>query len=196
MSVTQRSVASTARRAQILEATIAVIAEEGFARASFSRIGERAGLSSTRLISYHFTGKDELVGALVEHVIGAIGSYVGERVAREATPSGRLRAYISSTVEFADTHRAQMRALLQVVLSGAWDGTPDEGPVTSHLEEMLLAGQRAGEMRPFDVRVMAATVQRAVEGVPFQLQSEPDLDCAAYAVELVDLFDRATRVGP
>lgn len=194
MSVTQRSVASTARRAQIIEATIAVVADEGFARASFGRIAERAGLSSTRLISYHFAGKDELVGAVVAHVIGAIGTYVGERVRRETTPSGRLRAYITSTVEFADEHRAEMRALLQVVLSGAWDGTPSGPPVTGHLEEMLLAGQRAGEMRPFDVRVMAATVQRAVEGVPFQLQSEPDLDCAAYAVELVDLFDRATAV--
>jgi hypothetical protein len=36
---------------------IAVVAEEGFARATFARIRERAGLSSTRLISYHFAGK-------------------------------------------------------------------------------------------------------------------------------------------
>lgn len=198
MPVTERSVASAARRAQILDATIAVVADEGFARASFGRIAERAGLSSTRLISYHFAGKDELVGALVEHVVGEIGWYVGQRVAREASPSGRLRAYITSTVEFADEHRDQMAALLRVVLSGAWDPSgPSAGASASgHVEEMLRAGQEAGEMRPFDVSVVAATVQRAVEGVPFRLQSEPDLDCAAYAAELVELFDRATRVGP
>jgi AcrR family transcriptional regulator len=68
MQVTTRSAAATARRSQILEATIDVVAEEGFAKASFARICERAGLSSTRLISYHFAGKAELVSALVEHV--------------------------------------------------------------------------------------------------------------------------------
>src|SRR5687768_12945642 len=72
MQVTARSTAAAARRAQILEATIAVIAEEGFAKASFARIRERAGLSSTRLISYHFAGKAELVAALVEHVVAGI----------------------------------------------------------------------------------------------------------------------------
>lgn len=33
------------------------IAELGYAQASFARIAGRAGLSSTRLISYHFAGK-------------------------------------------------------------------------------------------------------------------------------------------
>lgn len=196
MSVKSRSFISTTRRAQILDATIEVIADEGFARASFGRIAERAGLSSTRLISYHFAGKDELVGAVVEHVVREIGEFVGARVLAESTASGRLRAYVEAVVTFADEHRAEMRALLQVVMSGAWsDGTA--GPSdTSHLEKILLAGQREGEMRAFDVRVVASTVQRAVEGVPFQLMSEPDLDCAAYAAELVDLFDRATRADP
>jgi len=193
MPVKERSLISTTRRAQILDATIEVIADEGYAKASFGRIAERAGLSSTRLISYHFAGKDDLVCAVVEHVVREIGGFVGARVMAETTAAGRLRAYIEGVVTFADEHRRPMRALLQVVLSGAWnDGTA--GPSdTSHLEEILLSGQRAGEFRNFDVRVMAATVQRAVEGVPFQLMSEPDLNCGAYAAALVDLFARATR---
>jgi hypothetical protein len=51
-------------------------------------------------------------------------------------------------------------------------------------------------MRDFDTHVMASTVQRAVEAVPFQLQADPGLDCTAYAAELVELFDRATRADP
>ena len=115
-----RSAAATARRAQILDATIDVIAQEGFARASFARICERAGLSSTRLISYHFAGKAELVAALVEHVIAGIGEHVGARVMAAETPGARLGAYIDGVVGYADTHRAPMSALLQVVTSGAW----------------------------------------------------------------------------
>jgi AcrR family transcriptional regulator len=193
MQVTARSTAATARRAQILEATIEVIAEEGFARASFARIRERAGLSSTRLISYHFAGKAELVAALVEHVVAGIGEHVGARVMAAETPGERLRAYIEGVVGYADAHRAPMSALLQVVVSGAWgDGRPAPSDV-SHLERILADGQRTGEMRAFDTHVMASTIQRAVEAVPFQLEADADLDCTAYAAELVELFDRATR---
>ncbi|TDD47082.1 TetR family transcriptional regulator [Nonomuraea terrae] len=52
------SVTNSARRAQIVGATIATIAELGYHQASFARIAERANLSSTRLISYHFDHKD------------------------------------------------------------------------------------------------------------------------------------------
>ena len=51
-------------------------------------------------------------------------------------------------------------------------------------------------MREFDTHVMAGTIQRAVEAVPFQLEADADLDCTAYAAELVELFDRATRADP
>lgn len=193
MQVTKRSLASTARRAQILDATIEVIAREGFASASFKRIADRAGLSSTRLISYHFAGKDELMSALVEHVVAGIGEHVGAMVMAEETPRGRLRAYIEGVVGYSDTHREPMAALLQVVMAGAGGATTQEPSDLSHLERILQDGQEQGEMRDFDLHVMATTIQRAVETVPFQLQSDPDLDCAAYANELVELFDRATR---
>ena len=41
---TSRSLAATARRAQIIEATIAVIAEVGYAQTTYSRIAQHAGL--------------------------------------------------------------------------------------------------------------------------------------------------------
>ncbi|MCW2736363.1 TetR/AcrR family transcriptional regulator [Nocardioides sp.] len=193
MQVTARSVTSTARRAQILDATIALVAEEGFGKATFARIAEKAGLSSTRLISYHFAGKDDLVTALVDHVITGIGEHVGGRVMAETTARGRLRAYIEGVVTYADAHRAPMSALLQVAMSATADGGTSAPSDTSHLERILEDGQRQGEMRDFDAGVMATTVQRAVEVVPFRLQAEPDLDCTAYAAELIELFDRATR---
>jgi AcrR family transcriptional regulator len=193
VQVTERSVASTARRAQILDATIEVIAAEGFASASFRRIAEHAGLSSTRLISYHFAGKDELMSALVEHVVTGIGEHVGARVMAEETPRRRLRAYVDGVVSYADSHREPMAALLQVAMAGAGGATTQEPSDISHLERILHDGQERGEMRDFDTQVMATTIQRAVETVPFMLQADPDLDCASYARELVELFDRATR---
>ncbi len=192
----RRSAASEARRAQILDATIAVVAEDGFGRATFARIAERGGLSSTRLISYHFTGKDELVAALVEHVVAGIGTHVGARVSTATTARGRLAAYVEGVVSYADLHRAPMSALLRVAMAGAGGSAMQQPSDLGHLERILREGQAAGQMRAFDVTVMATTVQRAVEVVPFRLQAEPDLDCTAYAAELVELFDRATRADP
>lgn len=189
-----RSAAATARRAQIIQATIAVIADEGFAQASFSRIARHAGLSSTRLISYHFAGKDELVQAVVEHVFSEIGQYMTQRVADQPDAWSRLRAYIEGNVEFIDTHRHPMKALLEIVLAG---GLPREaaagGVAESFLVTILREGQDSGQFRRFDPRVLAMTVQRSIEGLPFLLAAEPDFDTTGYARELVTLFDKGIR---
>lgn len=188
------SATAEARRKQIVAATIDVIATDGFAQASFARIAARAGLSSTRLISYHFTGKDELILAVVEQVLGSIGDEVGQRVRAETTATGQLRAYIEGVVSFTSTHRDEMRALLQVLLAGALPGgTGADDAVPPHVELILRRGQAAGEFRAFDPRVMALAVQRAVEALPFAMESEPDLDCDAFSRELVTLFELGTR---
>jgi AcrR family transcriptional regulator len=187
-------VTSTARRAQIVEATIDVIAENGFARASFAQIAERAGLSSTRLISYHFAGKNDVMAAVAGDVISRLSRYMTQRVRAETTSAGRLRAYIEGNVSFTAEHRPQMQALLEIVLHGGLPyDSDDDAVVIGHVEAILRRGQLDGEFRAFDARVVAAAVQRAVEGLPFLLQSTPDLDCARYASELVTLFDLGTR---
>jgi AcrR family transcriptional regulator len=189
-------VTSTARRSQIVGATIDVIAETGFAGASFARIAQRAGLSSTRLISYHFAGKDDLMAAVAGDVISRLSRYMSERVGAETTSAGRLRAYIEGNVCFTAEHRPQMQALLQIFLHGGLPyDSDDDDVVIGHVEAILRRGQRDGEFRDFDARVVAAAVQRAVEGLPFLLQSAPDLDCTGYASELVTLFELGTRVS-
>ncbi len=184
---------SRARRAQIVEAAIAVISEVGYAKASFARIAEHAGLSSTRLISYHFSSRAELMDAVVTDVIGRIGRHVGERIALETTAAGQLSAYILAVVGFIDRDRTSMIALAEVVLGvGFDDGIEADRSATDGVEAILSHGQRTGEFRRFDTRVMATTVQRSVDGLPFLLRSEPDLDCVGYAAELVTLFELAT----
>ncbi|MEO7351880.1 MAG: TetR family transcriptional regulator, partial [Marmoricola sp.] len=151
------SAAKRARRTQIIAATIEVIAAEGFAQASFARIAERAGLSSTRLISYHFANKDELVGAVVRHVLASISAYVGARIdaAEAAEGSGNataiLSAYIEANVAFIDEDRAQMQALLQIVLSSGGLPGGNEKPTETPLAGLLRHGQSTGEFRTFDV---------------------------------------------
>ena len=204
MRVTQelpasRSFTTNARRAQIVDATVEILAESGYPQATFSRIAERAGLSSTRLISYHFAGKQDLVDAVIKDVYSSIEAHMTERMSDQPDSRSGLRKYISALVEFISANRAKMAALMTLFLDhrdpvgGATYDADTDSVVVTPLEQILLAGQHSGEFRPFDAFVMATTIQRSIDGLPFLLRGRPDLDLTKYADELSELFDLATR---
>jgi TetR/AcrR family transcriptional regulator, fatty acid metabolism regulator protein len=55
-------------RSNIAATAIGIIAEVGYAGASFARIAEKLGISRG-LISYYFAGKDDLMRQVVNHGI-------------------------------------------------------------------------------------------------------------------------------
>lgn len=187
------------RRAQILEAAIGVIAELGYARASFARIAERAGLSSTGLISYHFANKDELMEQIVVEVYTEGARFVVPRIRAESGASGMLRAYIESNLEFIANNREAMIAVTEIVSNlrrpdGTlrFDAAADE-PQVQGTEWILRKGQEDGEFRPFDTRVMALAIRAAIDRSSFHFAAEPDLDWRSYAREMASAFEHATR---
>jgi len=190
----QRTFTEQARRAQIVQGAIATIAEAGYRGASFAQIARRAGLSSTGLISYHFAGRDELIAEVAATVVADISAFMSARLEGVSDPAAALRGYIEGTIEFIDAHRAEMKALLEIFLNGGlhYDASTDQAAV-SPVASILRAGQQAGQFRAFDPAVMATVIQRAVDGLPFLLTAQPDLDLKAYAAELVTTFELATR---
>jgi AcrR family transcriptional regulator len=188
------------RRQQIVEATIEAVAALGYRAATFAKIAERSGLSSTRLISYHFAGRDELMSATVGHVYDHLGRHVADRLAAADGPRAELAAYVRAVVGFVDGHRTEMQALSRIFvgfrdesgLSRTYDADTDE-QVIGTVEEILRRGQDDGVFRAFDPFVMGSLVQRSVDGIAFLLETRPELDLAAYADELVETFDIATR---
>lgn len=189
-----RTFTEEVRRAQIVAAAIDTIAELGYGQASFAQIARRAGLSSTGLISYHFAGKSDLITQVAQETFEAIGAHMASRMATATTPAEALEDYIRASVEFVAGHRRQMKALLEIFMHGGFSYEPGtELVVLSPVEDTLRAGQVAGEFREFDVRVMAAVIQRSIDGLPFLLETHPDIDLGAYAAELVATFHLATR---
>jgi TetR/AcrR family fatty acid metabolism transcriptional regulator len=192
------SFAETARRAQIVDCAIEAIAEMGFARASVDQIARRAGVSKG-VISYHFPSKEEIVDAVIEKVVAAGRMYMEPRIMAETSAAGRLRAYIESDLEFIDAYRKPLIALVEIAVSARRaDGRLVIGPESlarraANLEELLRAGQRSGEFRRFNTRVMALTIIQAIDGVPPLLAREPDLDVKLHARELATVFALATR---
>jgi AcrR family transcriptional regulator len=60
LPVLPRKLSREARRAQLIEATIKVVAERGYARATLTEVASRAGLSHG-LVNFHFQSKELLL---------------------------------------------------------------------------------------------------------------------------------------
>ncbi len=194
-----RSFIETARRAQIIECAIDAIAELGFANASLAEIAKRAGVSKG-VISYHFSGKRELIEQVVHTVIDKGTAAMLPRVLAEQSAGGMLRAYIESNLEYLGSERNYTQAILNIVMNARDDdGKPlidfmtTFDPAVSALENLLRHGQESGEFREFSTKVMAVAIRNAIDAVPSLMAVDPKLDLKSYANELATLFDLATR---
>ncbi|MCK7628045.1 TetR family transcriptional regulator [Streptomyces sp. RS10V-4] len=197
----ERTSTNAARRAQIVAAAIDTIAELGYAKASFAKITEQAGLSSPRMISYHFADKDDLMHQIVRDVVTTGAEFIGARMAVEETVASKLRAYLEANLQFLREHPREMVALTEIGphvrdAGGApYTSQSAQEPSVRGLTELLSAGQRSGEFRDFDVRAMAVMIRGAVDAAAQRLRGEPGLDFDAYTRELVTAFALATRSG-
>jgi AcrR family transcriptional regulator len=193
----KRSFIETSRRALIVEYAIAAIAELGFARASLAQIARRAKVS-TGVILYYFAGREDLIREVAAHAFAAGEAFVRPRV----DPSSARRAllsFITASVAFMAANPKTVLAVMNVMRAGRSEsGAPGFDAIVTELRRAGFGaipawGQATGEFRPLNIRVMVATIIEALDAIPPELADEPDLDLDAYARELVELFDRATR---
>ncbi|MFY0409688.1 TetR/AcrR family transcriptional regulator [Solicola sp. PLA-1-18] len=200
MQVKDATPARRERRRQIVDALIDVVAVDGYDAATFGNLARRAGLSSTRLISYHFDDKDELVRAATSEIFGRIAAHL-DAPAPAGPPTSALERYVRSAIGLNAELRREMRALAVLFLRHRPSSTPlydrpQEHTAVGRVEQILQAGQEDGSMRPdFDTAVVAGAVQRAIDGIPLALALDPDIDLDHHADQLVDLFTRAVAAA-
>ncbi|KDN16028.1 TetR/AcrR family transcriptional regulator [Amycolatopsis rifamycinica] len=195
------SPAEAARRAQIIGATIGVLSDLGYRRTTFAKIKERAGLSSTRLISYHFTNKAGLMQAVLSTVVETKNEFLAERTGGGLDPADRpgyLRAHIETSVAFLRAYPECVRALTELAANAddadGWVMTKvlvDDMRVHG-LARQLRQGQAEGVFGGFTPEVMAMSVAQAVDGVAAAYAADPSLDLEQYGRELADTFVKAT----
>jgi TetR/AcrR family transcriptional regulator, fatty acid metabolism regulator protein len=193
-----RTFTEVARRAQIVQCAADVIAETGYARASMAEIARRAGIAKS-VISYHFADKNELMQELIRAAYAAYTQFMEPRLAAEPSAAGKIRAYLDGSAEHLTAHKNMHLAVLEIAFNAAGpDGRPllASMPVDAHLpalEQILRDGQLAGELRKFDIDVMAGLLRSAVtHTMVLALRADSDLDLAAYARELATTFYLAT----
>lgn len=187
-----------ARREQIAEAAIRTLDDIGYVRASLSQIAKRAGIS-TALISYHFADKHDLMNDVLVRLLASSESYIMGEVRREKSAGNRLKAFISASLAYQDTHAAHNNALLEIIFNAR---TPDQVPyykldddgddaILRELKHILQDGQENGEFGPFHIAVMASVIQGAIgEYMGFSTVTR-QVDLETYTQELLRLVFRA-----
>jgi AcrR family transcriptional regulator len=183
-----------ARREQLADCAVDVIAEVGIAKASMARIAERAGVS-VGVISYHFGNRAGLISAVVGQVVQTAVAMMEPRIVAQPTATLGLRMLITSNLEFMQQHPNQLRALLEIVRNDSGVYAAQGAQAVVDVEKVLHWGRQTGEFGDFDTRVMAISIRAAIDAVPPMLSADlsPGLDLTAYGEELADLFERATR---
>lgn len=192
---------NAARRGQFIGCAIDALAELGFAGASFAEVARRAGVSKS-VVAYHFdSSKESLLEAVVTHVYTSAGPEL--IAALEAAPDhrARLAAYVRGCTDFAWTHQRELRAIGEIFRNLRRDNgelrytASGNDELIGAAQQMVAAGQRAGEFGVFDARTLAIVLRATIDALPGVFESDPAVHGPDLAEHLVRIFDRATRPG-
>lgn len=196
-----RSFIEQARRAQIIACAIECISEIGYLNTTVAEVARRAEISKG-VVFYHFEGKDDLFWQVVVEIYTDAALSMHAAISEAPSWEGKLRRYIESNLEYFRANTAKGLVLQDVFRhwhpanNDAADGQLVDEESVMPLQELLAAGQAAGEFRDFSPRLMAIAIRRAIDGALEEWSHHLDHDISAYAHELVEMFERATRRSP
>ncbi|MBO0803625.1 MAG: TetR family transcriptional regulator [Nocardiopsaceae bacterium] len=201
MTTRQRQRLSEAeRRAQILRATIAVVAAHGLDGASTNLIAEQARVSKG-LIWHYFADKNDLMKQAVLAALAEIQRKIAAELDLSMPVPDLLRSAIRWVAAWSTANRAVLTATNQIARNLRLpDGTPafslaDYEELYQLQEALFRRGQEEGWFREFDTRVMAVTYQGAVDAMLGYFESHPDVDTDRYATTLADILLAAMMSG-
>ena len=170
-----------ARRAQLIEVTIELVADEGYRGASLARIAERAGISKAAVL-YHFASKDALVNAAHEHTLTELVASVRRALVATASVDGPA-AYIRTMVGHLGEHPRHTRMLIEAMSHGFGEhGAAERWQALAQILESAWPGRYS------DSRTMAVIIGGAIDGIINESLQDPDYDTAAAAEQLVAMI--------
>jgi len=192
-----RSFIEQARRAQIIEAAAATVAEVGYAKASLARIAQRGGISKG-VLTYHFATKDEMLRLAATQFFDDAWAYMAPRITAADSAASKIHAWISAELEYVAAHRTQFLAMSDIVANhrdhhGHHAFAQEFDEELTGLHDILVQGQHQGEFRDFDAYRVANILSRTIEGLLTSWAWDPNLDLAQEATVLLDFIDHAIR---
>ncbi len=153
-------------RRALLDASLALITEEGFGALSLREVARRAGV--THAAPYrHFADKEALLGAVAEEGFRAMTSRMREAMARESSPQMRLRACGVAYVLFAVENASHFRVMFGPHFTRplALSASSEQVDAFGVLVGALVEAQRAGDVREGEAQDLALTCWSLVHGL-------------------------------
>lgn len=174
-----RKLSREARREQLIEATIAVLAVRGYARATLTEVADTAGLSHG-LVNFHFTSKDSLFSETLAYLSEEYTQNWQRELAKAGPhPAARLDAFLRADFlpEICTPQRlaawcafwgeAQSRPLYQEKCGSK------NADYIEKLEQICAALIAEGDYRGKPDRI-ARAIRVASEGIWIDLVTQPD----------------------
>ncbi len=195
-----------ARRRQIVEGALEVIAEQGYPQASLARIAEHIGIAKSAVL-YHFTSKSEVVDAVFTEIFARGAAVIVPAVNAETTAAAKLSAYIRANVAFVEANRAAAVAMLELIsgyrdadgprLDQAAAKAVQEHPSTGDLAALdpltiFSEGLQNGEFRQMSPLFMKNILRGALDSAAQEYARDPDYDVIGHGEVLVEIFEKAT----
>ncbi|PHB27695.1 TetR family transcriptional regulator [Bacillus pseudomycoides] len=185
----RQSFIAEARREQIITAAIEVLKEIGYVSTSLSKIAKKANIS-TGLISYHFSGKEDLMNNTLIYLVEQEWLCIHERVVKKQTFTEKLTTFIEASLAYQITNRTNNIALVEIIFNAR---TPDHIPYylleddedlkNSLLQNILLQGQESKEFKDFHPQVIATVIQGAIS--ESLLSPQKQLSLENFSAELI-----------
>jgi AcrR family transcriptional regulator len=188
-----------AKREEILERALDVIAREGYRGASVKELADAVGLSQAGLLHY-FDSKEELFTAILRKRDEVDSAGFGLYAPDGSTVRGDLQAGYLGVIR----HNADVPGLVQLFARLSVDAAdPDHAAHDFFVErgrtlrevftDSIAARQAAGELtRSIDPAVLARIFQAVADGLQVQWMLEPEIDMAAITEALFTALDPRT----
>lgn len=189
------------RRDQIIAATIDVLAGQGSANASFTRIAEQAGLSSPGLISYHFKTKEELWRQTVATISAERMANIAAATKPARTATDALRRTLRADLD----HMGRQPKLFAAIVEAFYTLRAPTGQIEqlgveqqallTHIVDILKQGQRTGEFGDFDAENLGLIIHGALTQFLGQQLRRTDFDLERFTNTLIAFALQAARQG-
>ena len=169
------------RRAQLLDAAVALLEAEGPGAVTMERLADRAGVSKP-VVYDHFANRTELVLGVLARTWAEIDAGLAARAATPATPAARLRATFEALLDTAARQGPNVRALVDSV-SADPEVERARRARWKEKEANWAAGlERDLALAPAIAAAAAATLRAAMVGAVAHARSSPAAKEAATTV--------------
>jgi len=168
--------AGDVRRRQLIDATIAAIADVGFNATTIAEIARRADVS-TGLVSFYFGDKDGLLEATLRHLARELSRAAAARMRDTTSPRARVQAVIDSNLGVSQFERR-----IGTVWLAFWSLVP-HSPRFARVQrayQRRIAANLSYALRPIlmpgPARALAETIAAMIDGLWLRatLASDPD----------------------